>query len=222
MATRPIFVPETDPDRPQLVHENEVDFQWTPGDAPDQKMANITRLHDAAAHRNLSPLLEVSSFTADPLGSRLAVTQLTVKDEDSYYVPVRALYHGSMVFLNGGPFTDLYRMAEGEFAVDPRLKGSGRLAGFRFKELEWGVKAESMFYDWLVVHAIHRRPKLNSGILKFAGFTDIDCTSQAGAICHARSCALYVALAEKKIIDEVLGSQDLFIETLIRDPLYQS
>lgn len=79
-----------------------------------------------------------------------------------------------------------------------------------------------MFYDWLVIHAIDRYRKLRTGIRRFAGFTEIDCLGQGRTICHARSCALYVALAEKKLLDEVIDSQDMFIETLIKDSFYQS
>ena len=221
MATRPIFVPDTDPDSSRLIHRHEVDFQWAPGDAPELKSRNIEKLHTAAAHRNLSPLLEVSGYADDPIGSRLALAQLTLKNEESYYVSVSGLYYGSMVFKNGGPYTDLYRGQGGDHSSDPRLKSSGQLMGFRFQDLEWGLKAEGMFYDWLVIQAVQRHRNLGSGLMKFTGFTDLECPSQGSGVCHARSCALYVALVEKKIIDKVLENQDLFIETLLRDPLYQ-
>lgn len=222
MATRLIFVPDTDPDSSRLIHLHEVDFQWAPGEAPELKRRNIAKLHQAATRRNLSPLLEVSGYADDPIGSRLALTRLTLQDEESYFVSVAGLYYGSMVFTNGGPFTDLYRGHEGGHSLDLRLKSSGQLAGFRFQNLEWGLKAAGMFYDWLVLQAVHRHRNLGSSILKFEGFTDLECLSQDSGVCHARSCALYVALVEKKIIDKVLDNQDLFIETLVRDPLYQS
>lgn len=222
MATRPIFVPDTDPGSSHLIHQHEVDFQWASGDAPELKKANIAKLHKAASHRNLSPLLEVSRYADDPLGSRMSLSRLTLKDEASYYVSVSGLYYGSMVFTKGGPFIDLYREHEGDVSSDLRLNSSGPLAGFRFQDLEWGLKAEGMFYDWLVIQAIHRHRNLSSGIMKFVGFTDLEFRSQDPGVCHARSCALYVALVEKKIIDKVLDNQDLFIEALVKDPLYQT
>ena len=204
-----------------LVHEHLVDFQWEPGAAAEQKRANVSRLHKAAAIRNLSPLLEVSPFANDPAGERVAVSRLTLKDENSYFGSVTALYHGSKVFVGGGPFTDLYRADDQTLTTDRRLKESGPLAGFRFGNLEWGLKAQVMFYDWLVVQAIHCHRDLRGVLAKYEGFTDVDCRVPATGICHARSCALYVGLEAKKIVDKVIADQDLFIETLIRDPNYQ-
>jgi len=220
MATRPVFVPDTDPTCGQLVHEHEVDFQWMPEGQPDPRNANILRLHRAAGLRKLEPLLEVSAGSADPLGVRVGPEQLTVRNEDSYFISLDRVYHGSKVFTGGGPFTDLYRRHEGDVRKDPRLDTSGSLAGFRFQGLEWGRKSGTMFYDWLVVQAIHRQRKLGAELGKYAGFTDVGCHSGGNEVCHARSCALYVALAGKKLVDEVLTDQDRFIETLILDSFY--
>ena len=221
MATRPVFVPDTDPDHPQLIHEHEVDFHWLPGRSPKQKKANIAKLHDAAMHRNLTSLLEVSAESDDPLGPQVCASNLAVEDDSSFLVPLKAVYHGSMVFAGGGPFTDLYRKREDEIVGDERLTSSGEHAGFRFRGLEWGLKSGTMFYDWLVIHAINRYQKARTEIRHFKGFTEIDCRPRDGILCHARSCALYVALEEKKLLDEVVGDQDLFIEILIKDSFYQ-
>jgi len=221
MATRPVFVPDTDPDQPQLVHEHEVDFHWLPGRSAEQKKANIAKLHAAARHRNLGPLLEVSPESDEPLGANICASNLAVEDDRSYLVPLMAVYHGSMVFTGGGPFLDLYGMSEEEIVGDKRLTSSGKHVGFRFMDLEWGTKSETLFYDWLAIHAIHRYQKLRLETPRFKGFTEIGCHPRARSVCHARSCALYVALEKKKLLDEVVGSQDLFIETLIRDSFYQ-
>lgn len=220
MATRPVFVPDADPDHAQLVHEHEVDFQWVPGSSPEARRENIVKLHAAAGHRNLDPLLEVSEESNHPLGVFLGVSNLAVEDDKSYLVPLPAAYQGSKVFTGGGPFTDLFTMGDEEIAADERLTGSGDLAGFRFGGLEWGLKAGTMFYDWLTVQAIHRYPKLRRGLRRFMGFTEIDCRVADTGVCHARSCALYAALAEKKLLEEVVGSQDRFIEVLLRDSFY--
>lgn len=131
MATRPVFVPDLDPDHQQLVHEYEVDFHWLSGPSPEQAKLNIAKLHTAAGNRNLTPLLEVSLESDDPLGAKISASNLAVENERSYIVPLNA-------------------------------------------------------------------------------------------VCHARSCALYVALEKKKLLDEVVGSQNLFIETLLRGSFYQS
>ena len=221
MAIRPVFVPDTDPDQSQLFHEHEVDFHWLPGRSLEQKKANIARLHVAAMRRNLAPLLDVSPESDDPLGASICASNLAVEDDRSFLVPLKAVYHGSMVFTGGGPFTDLYRRQEDEIAGDKRLTSSGKHVGFRFMDLEWGLKSDTMFYDWLVIHAIHRYRKLQTGIRRFMGFTEIDCHLHGRTVCHARSCALYVALVEKKLLDEVVGSQDRFIEILTKDSFYK-
>lgn len=62
--------------------------------------------------------------------------------------------------------------------------------------------------------------KLHAAALHRKVEVEIDCRPRARTLCHARSCALYVALVGKKLLDEVVGNQDLFIETLIKDSFY--
>lgn len=221
MATRPVFVPSTDPDQPQLFRIHAVDFQWVPGSSAGQQRENIAKLHTAARHRNLAPLLEVSPDFNDPLGFLLGASNLAVEDDKSYLIPLSAAFQGSKVFTGGGPYPDLFTKGEKEIAADNRLVQSGSLVGYRFGGLEWGLKAGTMFYDWLAVQAIHRYPKLRHGILKFKGFTDIHHHSGGRDVCHGRSCALYVALAKKMLLDDAVGSQDRFIEILLRDSFYR-
>jgi len=221
MAIRPVFVPDTDPDHARLFHEHEVDFQWKPGRSPERKKANIVKLHVAAMHRNLGPLLDVSSDSNDPLGVHACASNLAVEDDRSFLIPLMAVYQGSQVFTGGGPFTDLHLKQEDEIVGDKRLTSSGKHVGFRFMDLEWGAKSGTMFYDWLAIHAIHRYRKLRTGIRRFKGFTEVDCLSRGKTISHARACALYVALAGKKLLDEVIDSQEFFIEVLIKDSFYQ-
>ena len=221
MATRPVFVHDIEPDHGQLVHEHQVDFQWVSASSAGQKKENIAKLHAAARHRNLFPLLEVTQESDHPLGAHVSPSNLAVEDERSYLVPLNAPYHGSKMFTGGGPFTDLYLKDEQEIVGDLRLVESGILGGYRFAGLEWGIKSGTMFYDWLALQAIHRNPKLRRGIRRFKGFTDIACRFGDDAVCHARSCALYVALVEKELIDKVITDQNLYIETLVQDSFYQ-
>jgi len=221
MATRPVFVPDIDPGNPQLVHEQEVDFQWVPDRSAQGKKQNIAKLHAAAGHRKLEPLLEVSLASSDPLRAHICAANLAVEDDKSFLVPLLAAYHGSKVFAKGGPFADLYRKPISVITGDERLTQSGKQIGFRFMGLEWGVKAETLFYDWLVLHAIHRYRRVRAGIGRFVGFTEIDCRPGEKTVCHARSCAFFAALAAKNLLDEVVDSQDRFIEVMLRDPFYQ-
>ena len=222
MATRPVFVPNLDADNPQLVHEQEVDFQWVPDRSAEGKRQNIAKLHAAAGHRKLEPLLEVSLASLDPMGAHICARNLAVEDDKSFLVPLLAAYHGSRVFSGGGPFTDLYRKPVDVIAGDERLTTSGNPIGFRFMGLEWGPKAESLFYDWLVLHAVHRYRRIRAGIGLFAGYTDIECRSRETSVCHARSCAFFAALVGSKLLDEVVSNQDRFFEVMLQDPFYKT
>lgn len=222
MAIRPVFVPDLDPDILQLVHEHEVDFQWVADRSAEGKIKNIAKLHAAAGHRNLEPLLEVSKASLDPLGTHISPANLAVEDDRSFLVPLLAAFQGSKLFAAAGPFTDLYRKPLDVIAGDERLTKSGPPVGFRFRGLEWGPKAESLFYDWLVMHALFRYRRVRAGIGLFAGFTEIDFRPRKDSICHARSCAFFAALSAKKLLDEVLDDQDRFIKVMLRDPLYQN
>jgi hypothetical protein len=204
MATRPVYIPDREPGSPQLIHAEDVDFQWIPGRSAEIWKANTVKLHAAAAYRKLEPLLEVTAAADDPLGTRIQPESLTLKDDRSYMVSVTAVYHGSKVFATGGPYTDLYRQSERDILADARLENSGALVGYRFGGLEWGLKAGTMFFDWLVVHALHRQREWRRLLVDFKGFTAVGCRSGDQTVCHARSCALYVALVEKDLVDEVL------------------
>jgi hypothetical protein len=222
MATRPVFVPDLDPDNSRLVHAEEVDFQWVPDRSAAGKKRNMAKLHAAAEHRNLGPLLEVSPASADPLGNHICAANLAVEDERSFLVPLLAAYHGSRVFAGGGPYTDLYRKPPGVISADARLSQSGKPVGFRFMGLEWGAKSETLFYDWLVMRAISRYRRIRAGVRLFLGFTDIDCRSHETGICHARSCAYFTALDSKNLLNEVVDDQDRFIAVMLRDPFYEA
>src|SRR5687768_14143890 len=107
MAERPVFLSYSHDIH--FVKEVSVGFPWHPGFAVVQKQKNIHALHDAAAKRGLSPLLEVSTKSEVKLGQRLSAFNLPVQLADGTKVPLECVFQGSKVFERGGPFSDLLR-----------------------------------------------------------------------------------------------------------------
>jgi hypothetical protein len=219
MAERPIFVPvETGY---QLVQEKSASFLWHPGMAPSQKKKNVVALHESAVRLGLSPLLEVSTKSEERLGFCLSAFNLKVETTEGWVIPLESAFQGSKVFQFGGPFQDMYGKTGFEIKKDERLKTSGSLRGFRFDGLEWELEPKTAFYDWLYIHAVHREPELREDLTNYAGFTDIEFNPLKSINCQARSCALYVSLLRRQVLDEVLRDRQVFLDVLSRDSFYQ-
>jgi hypothetical protein len=215
MAERPIFVPS--PDSPELVKEIFCELEWNPGFAPIQKEKNIAALHASAAKRGFSPLLEVSTKSDSPLGRHLSAFNLKVRTWKFGEIPMECAFQGSKVFERGGPYTDLYIGAEPKDARrDTRLQESGRLIGFKFEGVSFPLEPKTAFYDWLYINGIFPGWKQFAALKQYAGFTDIEFNPYRSVNCQARSCALFVTLISKDILERAVASQDAFIEVLSR------
>jgi hypothetical protein len=215
MAERPIFVPS--PETPELVKEIFCQLEWNSGFAPIQKKKNIAALHASGAKRGFSPLLEVSTKSESPLGQHLSAFNLKVRTWEFGEIPMECAFQGSKVFENGGPYTDLYTLAEVKDARrDPRLQESGRLVGFKFQNILFPLEPKSAFYDWLYINAIFPNWKAFSALKHYAGYTDIEFNPYRSVNCQARSCALFVTLLSKNLLENAVTSPDAFIDVLSR------
>jgi hypothetical protein len=213
MAERPIFVPS--PDAPELVKEIFCRLQWNPGFAPIQKEKNIVALHASAAKIGLSPLLEVSTKSDSPLGRHLSAFNLKVRTWEFGEIPMECAFQGSKIFERGGPYTDLYTVADAKDArKDVRLQESGRLIGFKFEDVSFPLEPKTAFYDWLYINAIFPGWRQFAALKQYAGFTDIEFNPYRSINCQARSCALFVALISKDVLTRVIESPEAFIEEL--------
>ena len=215
MAERPIFVPAKE--APGFVTEFSFSIPWASGFAPVQKKKNIKALHEAAAAKGFTPLLEISTKSDEKAGQHLSAFHLKVQSEAGE-IPLECAFQGSKVFERGGPFTDLYLMDPREAKRDPRLRESGRLIGFEFEGHKFPLQPTTVFYDWLYLSAIypHRdwlKDRLTNKI-SYAGFTDIEFNPNKSINCQARSCALFVALMETGLLDNAIQSPEAFIETM--------
>jgi hypothetical protein len=215
MAERPIFVPS--PDTSELVKEIFCQLEWNPGFAPIQKEKNIAALHASAAKRGFSPLLEVSTKSDSPLGRHLSAFNLQVRTWEFGEIPMECAFQGSKVFERGGPYTDLYTVPDAKDArKDIRLQESGRLIGFKFEDVSFPLEPKTTFYDWLYINAIYPGWKQFAALKQYAGFTDIEFNPYRSINCQARSCALFVALIAKDVLEKAVASPDAFTEILSR------
>jgi|SRR6267143_715012 len=213
MAERPIFVPS--PETPELVKEIFCQLEWNSGFAPIQKKKNIVALHASAAKRGLSPLLEVSTKSESPLGQHLSAFNLKVRTWEFGELPMECAFQGSKVFESGGPYTDLYTSADVKDARhDLRLQESGKLIGFKFEGVSFPLEPKTAFYDWLYINAIFRGWKQFSVLKQYAGYTDIEFNPYRSINCQARSCALFVSLIMKDLLERAITSPETFLEIL--------
>jgi len=213
MAKRPIFVPS--PNKPELVSEVYCQVRWNSGFAPIQKKRNIVALHAAAAELGFAPLLEVSTKSESPLGQYLSAFNLKVSTRKFGEIPMECAFQGSKVFAQGGPFTDLYAAKTARDArADHRLHVSGHLVGFNFEGVSFPLEPKTAFYDWLYINAIYPSWQQFSALKEYAGYTDIEFNPYRSVNCQARSCALFVALVTKSLLDEAMAGPRTFVELL--------
>lgn len=215
MATRPIFIPNINNDR--LVEEISINFKWHPGTTAKQKQLNIAAIHKAGELKGIKPILEVSSKSLEVIGKNLSAFNLTVETKSIGKLCVEAAFQGSKVFEHGGPYTDLYYKTGWEIKKDNRLKTSGNLKCFCYEGIEWNLNPTTAFYDWLYLNALYQKKKYCEILRSFNGFTDIEFNPRKSFNCQARSCALYVALERKGIIEYALADKRLFINLFIED-----
>lgn len=211
MADRPIFVPRETGAR--LVDEVRVQFTWHSGMAPSQKKKNIAELHENAAKHGLSPLLEISSKSEREVGRRLSAFNLKLKFNTTQ-TTVECAYQGSKVFERGGPFNDLYFVASRDAKRDLRLKGSGRLVGFRFQGQDYPLSPTTAFYDWLYFLALYPHRDWLKRLQQCVGFTDIEFNPEHSWNCQARACATFMALQKRGLLDEATVSFARFRDLL--------
>jgi hypothetical protein len=207
MAQRPIFVPSTTGSI--LVEEVQVQFNWHPGLAPSQKKKNVVELHHAALERGLAPLLEISSRSEREAGQKLSAFHLKIEVEERE-TTVECAFQGSKVFENGGPFTDLYWVESREAKRDPRIRGSGKLISFRFEGEDYPTTPTTVFYDWLYFRALYPHRVWLQRLQQCAGFTDIEFNPARSLNCQARSCATFISLQKRNLLDDAMSSFQKF------------
>jgi len=221
MAKRPVFLPIKETGKDQLVQATEIEFKWHSGMAFSQKVKNIKELHQVAATKGISPVLEISTKSDDSLGVSLSAFNLKILNSEYGDMPVESAFQGSKVFKYGGPYTDFYRMSGRDIKRDERTKRSGGLIAFQYENEEWQLEPKTAFYDWIYLKALSAKLKGNPILFQYSGFTDIEFNPKKSINCQARSCALYVALMHRDILEKALYDKHYFLEILKKDSFYQ-
>lgn len=219
MAERPVFIPW--PTGLRLVKEISFSFKFNPGFAPVQKKKNVLALHEAAKIKGYSPLLEVSTKSEVKVGERLSAFNLKVKSDELGEIPLECAFQGSKVFESGGPYTNLYSIDARSARKDARLRNSGRLIEFRFNGITFPNEPKTAFYDWLYITAIFPHLGYLSRLKEYAGFTDIEFNPEKSVNCQARSCAIFVSMMTKGILETAIKSPRSFIEAVTPDSFSQ-
>lgn len=212
MANRPLFIPVSE--ESALVRTKHVEFQWFPGMAVSQKQKSVDSLHAAACKLpGISKVLEVSSKSREELGVALSAFNLTFTTiKQSRTFSIECAFQGSKVFEHGGPFVDIFGKTSREAKKDERLRSSGRLIGFRFFGIDWGLEPQTAFYDWLYINALKKQLALADQLLEFSAFTDIEFNPERSINCQAYSVALFVSLQKRSLLEEAISSKDAFLK----------
>lgn len=212
VAKRPVFISK--PEGNLLVETRMVDFTWFPGMAVSQKQKSIASLHQAAVTAlEVKAILEISTKSMSPLGVSLSAFNLMYQPEESdKRYSLEALFQSSKVFSQGGPFRDMREMTPRDAKQDSRLKSSGNLLCFNSGGRNWPLTPKTAFYDWLYLNVLTEQPELAEQLMDYEAFTDIEFNPEKSINCQAYSAALYVALQQRGLLKEALGSQEAFLQ----------
>ena len=212
MANRPVYLPGLKGSA--LVVPVDVEFKWVAGMAVSQKQKSIRSLHESAAQRNISKVLEISSKSENSLGVKLSAFNLQITTTSGLKISVENAFQASKVFQHGGPYLDLLQSTPREAKKDQRLSTSGDLIEFRLEGQNWPTRPLTAFYDWLYLSALQQSPMLAEQLLAFDGFTDIEFNPERSLNCQAASAALFVALSRRGELEAATTNRDAFIERL--------
>lgn len=210
MATRPIF---RICKHPPFYIEELTEFEYFSGFAEIQKQRSIRSLHEAYLKKHpQDKLLEISTKSSDALGVSLSAFSLHVIAPTGAECSLEALFQGSKVFEDGGPYTDLYQHPPWEAKKDPRLKGSGKIVAFRLGDIVFPTEPKTYFYDWIYANALNKNRKLVSEITDYSGFTDIEFNPKKSLNCQARSAAIFISLEHSGLLQQAISSPTQFLE----------
>lgn len=109
------------------MRETFLPLTWHSGFAQVQREKNIAALHEVAAARGLSLLLEISGKSALKTGRHMSGFHVTVPTKHYGRIKLVA-FQGSKVFEHGGRYADLYRKSDTEIGQAKRDPAFGRLS----------------------------------------------------------------------------------------------
>lgn len=221
MANRPVFIAGSN--LKNLVIEENCEFIWHPGFAVAQKQKSIDELHLSFKKKFKNKnVLEVSSKSKDVLGVSLSAFNLMVKNiKGKDICSVECLFQASKKFRDGGPYPDILNKNSIEAKKDERLKNSGDLIGFQYKNTLWGLEPKTYFYDWIYINSLYQNKELSKKVVKYDAFTDIEFNPKKSINNQARSAALYVSLHRLGILKKVILNKNCYLNIVCKNKTEQ-
>ena len=189
MANRPAFYVSHD----KVIQKN-FDFTWYAGFAVSQNQKSIDSLHEEIIKNNPhAKPLEISTKSKSDLGVKLSAFRLKYQ---GYFM--ENIYHSAKLFANGGAYQDLLTVSQKDAKKDPRLKNSGKLIGFAFENMQFGLEPKTAFYDFIYLKAVKESltPEEIQQIKIYNYFTDIVFNPKKSVNTQARSVAILKLLLE--------------------------
>jgi hypothetical protein len=207
---RPVFMPRVNSDN--LVKTDMVRFERHVGFASRQKKKSINDLHQVIRKKyGFNNVLELSSKSGNKLSFLLSPLSLKLSHEpDAQQYSVENAFQSSMVFEDGGPYTDLLTVPPRQAKKDERLTTSGELIGYNYFGMEWSVEPLTTFYDWLYVNALQQNPQLHEEVMQYQAFTDIAFNPKKSIHSSAYALAMFVALNKRELLDNVADPMVFF------------
>lgn len=188
------------------------------GRASDRNEADpgVLELRGKAQAIGITPVLEVSTRSPDPLGQALSAFNLQLTTARGPR-PVECVYQAGKVFEHGGPYLDLLDASPRAAKQDRRLRTSGVLLRFEVEGEVFPLVPGRAFYSWLYLSALlQARERYEPALASYAGFSDIAFGPERSLNCQAHACALFVSLVHQGELDTAMASQEAFIERLSR------
>lgn len=207
MTVRPVFIPS---DKKPYYRASDVEFEWIPGQAASKRIENSRAIQSAWLKDNPGKsILEVSTKSELPLGQALSPFNLDLHIPSLRKAfPVENLFHGSKVFKDGGPYADLLGTTPLLAKRDSRLNDSGELVHFRLEDKLYPAEPADLFYNWLYIKALKRKPGLAKEAIQYDAFCDVEFNPLTGTNCQAKACAIYTSLARAGLLDQTDSFED--------------
>jgi len=219
MANRPIFLSTNNPK--QLFEERNIEFKFYTGFSLSQKSKSIESLHQSAKQNGVENILEVSTKSNHKIGWDLSAFNLMIDFDNHKQISVECAFQGSKVFEGNIQYKDIYLKQSIEAKKDRRVRDSGEIIGFNFRDNFWNNEPKTAFYDWIYINALYKQPHITKELLNYTVFSDIEFNPKRSINCQARTCAVFVSLVRLGLIEEALSSKDRFIEMVYPKPFKQ-
>ena len=200
---RPVFMPRVNSDN--LVKTDMVRFERHVGFASRQKKKSINDMHQVIRKKyGFNHVLELSSKSGNKLSFLLSsLSQKLTNENGGEPYSVENAFQSSMVFEDGGPYTDLLSAPPRQAKKDERLITSGELIGYNYFGMEWSVEPLTTFYDWLYVNALKQNPQLHEEVMQYQAFTDMEFNPKKSIHSSAYALAMFVALHKRELLDNI-------------------